>query len=239
MATDAIGIVLEAGGKRAFASAIDWPGWARGGRTPDDALAALAAYGPRYGAVVRAFGSALTPPDEASGFVVMERVAGNATTEFGAPGVPAEVDERPLDRAGLDRQIALLRAAWRALDAAAAAAEGVVLRTGPRGGGRDLAKMLGHVHEAERAYLGQLGLRAPAGGAESPEGRATLRDAVVTGLEAVAAGAVPREKAGGGRRWSVRYFVRRAAWHVLDHAWEIEDRATPAAPPGPADPSGG
>ena len=22
-----------------------------------------------------------------------------------------------------------------------------------------------------------------------------------------------------------RYFVRRAAWHVLDHAWELEDRA--------------
>jgi hypothetical protein len=27
--------------------------------------------------------------------------------------------------------------------------------------------------------------------------------------------------------WSPRYFARRAAWHVLDHAWEIEDRVTP------------
>jgi hypothetical protein len=24
--------------------------------------------------------------------------------------------------------------------------------------------------------------------------------------------------------WPPRYFVRRVAWHVLDHAWEIEDR---------------
>jgi len=24
--------------------------------------------------------------------------------------------------------------------------------------------------------------------------------------------------------WPARYYVRRAAWHVLDHAWEIEDR---------------
>jgi hypothetical protein len=24
--------------------------------------------------------------------------------------------------------------------------------------------------------------------------------------------------------WSPRYFVRRSAWHALDHAWEIEDR---------------
>ena len=29
----------------------------------------------------------------------------------------------------------------------------------------------------------------------------------------------------GGVRWSARYFVRRAAWHALDHVWEIEDRA--------------
>ena len=27
--------------------------------------------------------------------------------------------------------------------------------------------------------------------------------------------------------WPVRYTVRRAAWHALDHAWEIEDRSTP------------
>jgi hypothetical protein len=25
--------------------------------------------------------------------------------------------------------------------------------------------------------------------------------------------------------WPPRYFMRRAAWHILDHAWEIEDRA--------------
>jgi hypothetical protein len=27
--------------------------------------------------------------------------------------------------------------------------------------------------------------------------------------------------------WSIRYFVRRSAWHALDHAWEIEDRSRP------------
>jgi hypothetical protein len=25
--------------------------------------------------------------------------------------------------------------------------------------------------------------------------------------------------------WSIRYYARRSAWHALDHAWEIEDRA--------------
>lgn len=28
----------------------------------------------------------------------------------------------------------------------------------------------------------------------------------------------------GGKRWKPRYYVRRSAWHILDHAWEIEDR---------------
>ena len=26
-------------------------------------------------------------------------------------------------------------------------------------------------------------------------------------------------------KWPVRYLIRRMAWHVLDHAWEIEDRS--------------
>jgi hypothetical protein len=42
-------------------------------------------------------------------------------------------------------------------------------------------------------------------------------------LEALAAsarGEVPR----GGKRWMGRYFVRREAWHVLDHTCEIEER---------------
>jgi len=28
----------------------------------------------------------------------------------------------------------------------------------------------------------------------------------------------------GGARWTPRGFIRRVAWHALDHAWEIEDR---------------
>lgn len=26
--------------------------------------------------------------------------------------------------------------------------------------------------------------------------------------------------------WLVRYAIRRLAWHILDHAWEMEDRTT-------------
>jgi hypothetical protein len=43
-------------------------------------------------------------------------------------------------------------------------------------------------------------------------------------LEASARGEIPARGPRGGRRWSPRYFVRRATWHILDHVWEIEDR---------------
>jgi hypothetical protein len=39
------------------------------------------------------------------------------------------------------------------------------------------------------------------------------------------------EPSGVGKPWNARYFVRRTAWHVLDHAWEIEDRARPEPDP--------
>ena len=39
-------VVLEVAPKRSFASALDWPGWSRGGKTPDESLEALLAYAP-------------------------------------------------------------------------------------------------------------------------------------------------------------------------------------------------
>jgi hypothetical protein len=53
------------------------------------------------------------------------------------------------------------------------------------------------------------------------------RAAVLEGLERALVDGIPTRGPRGGARWSARYFVRRAAWHVLDHAWEIEDRSTP------------
>ena len=48
---------------------------------------------------------------------------------------------------------------------------------------------------------------------------------MLEGLEQALAEGIPEKGPRGGARWSARYFVRRAAWHVLDHAWEIEDRS--------------
>ena len=40
-------VFVEAGSKRVFAGAIEWPGWCRGAKTEDEALEALATHAPR------------------------------------------------------------------------------------------------------------------------------------------------------------------------------------------------
>jgi hypothetical protein len=100
------------------------------------------------------------PPTQVSEFNIIERISGNATTDFGAPGIIPASDSLPVNPAELRFFKDLMVACWRAFHMAVRRAEGKELRLGPRGG----------VH------------------------------------------------------WTPRYFVRRAAWHMLDHAWEIEDR---------------
>jgi hypothetical protein len=51
-----------------------------------------------------------------------------------------------------------------------------------------------------------------------------VRAAVVAALGARAAGEEPPNANNVSKRWTPRYFVRRSAWHALDHAWELEDR---------------
>ena len=225
-----IRVAVEAGSRRAFATAVDWPGWSRGATSEAEALAALVAYGDRYRRVVVRSPGGFDAPDDVAGLEVVERPRGGSGTDFGVPGADLAADDSPLGGAELERQAAILRACWRSFDRAAEAAVGVVLRTGPRGGGRELEKIAEHALEAEEAYLRQLGARPPragdSSGADSPADRwPDLREAMLVTLAARAGGEPPATQV--KRPWSPRYFVRRAAWHVLDHAWEIEDRAAP------------
>lgn len=213
-------VVLEVAPKRAFASALDWPGWARAGRTPDAALEAFLAYGSRYAAVARRAKLAFHPPATMRGVEVVERLPGGSGTEFGVPSAAAAVERDEVAGAELKGELALLRASWSTLDAVATRAVGVELAKGPRGGGRDLDKILGHVRDAEVAYLGKLGARPT-----EPSVQA-VRDAFVAAATARATGAPVPNPNKARTLWSPRYAVRRAAWHVMDHAWEIEDRST-------------
>jgi hypothetical protein len=206
---DRIAVYLETSPRRTFAVAVEWPGWARSGKTADEALATLLEYAPRYGA---ATGTRLVSPQ----LDVVETLAGGASTEFGVPGAVPTADSRPLDPDELARQLALLTAAWTAFDHAAATAVGP-LRTGPRGGGRQVPKMVSHVFEAEQMYLTRLGSRP---GADLAETRARA----VGALTARAEGRPVSDPNRSNRLWEPRYYLRRSAWHALDHAWEIEDR---------------
>lgn len=220
-------IYLEVGDKRVFAGAIEWPAWARSGRNEDAAVEALFAYAPRYARALKRTRLGFEVPEDPSALRVVERLPGTATTDFGAPDAPPTADAEPLRDADLRRFATLFRACWRAFDRAAEAAESVELTKGPRGGGRDLEKIVDHVLGSDESYLSMIGAKAPRDG---PDGRADrVRRAVLGALEVAMREGVPPGPH-GGKRWTPRYFVRRSAWHSLDHTWEIEDR-TPASMP--------
>jgi hypothetical protein len=214
-------VVVEVGAKKSFASALDWPGWSRGAKTADDALEALLGHAPRYAEVARRANVTFSPPATARGLEVVERQRGGSGTDFGVPSTPASAEAAVLEGREMRRLLDLLRAAWATFDAAAERARGTPLRLGPRGGGRQVPKIVDHVREAEAAYVHQLGVKV-GGGASMGD----LRTAFVEAVERIAAdGALP-EPNRVKKPWSPRYAIRRSAWHALDHAWEIEDRAS-------------
>ena len=222
---DQIPVYLEIGKKRTFAGAMDWPGWSRGGRDKSAALQALFEYGPRYARVVRSARLGFQAPADDSLFRVVERLKGNATTDFGAPGMAPASDARPVNSEEFQRFEKLLKACWRTFDANIKTAGGKTLRLGPRGGGRQLEGIVEHVLGSDAGYVNQLGwkFKVEATGALERQLERTRR-AILDALTASARGEIPPKGPRGGLRWSPRYFVRRLAWHVLDHAWEIEDR---------------
>lgn len=215
-------VYLEVGRKRAFACALDWPGWCRSGKTEEAALEALATYVPRYATVARQGGIAF-PAEIGDTFRVVERIPGSATTDFGAPGEIAPSDTEPLSAAEAQRRAALVAASWAVLDQIAAEAP-AELRKGPRGGGRDRGKMIDHVLGAEASYARKLGVKHRQPAVDDAPAITALRDAIVAVLNAPSDG-TPRVPKG----WPLRYAAHRIAWHVLDHAWEMEDRSRPAA----------
>ncbi len=162
---DRISVYLEVGTRRTFAGAIDWPGWCRSGKDEEAALAALFAYGSRYQRALRGARVEFHPPTKASALRVVERLPGDATTDFGAPGARPSADAAPVDPAELRRLLAIVKAAWRTFDAAVETAEGKELRKGPRGGGRDVPEIVRHLVDADGGYLGRIGvkLEIPAG----------------------------------------------------------------------------
>ena len=220
MARGRIEIGEEIGAKKTFAWAIEWPGWCRSGKTADLAREALLAYAPRYETVVKAAKLEMPSVDDDL-LDLIESVEGGGGTDFGVPSVITDRDRTLVTPAGAKRLAALVEASWTVFDRVAAGAP-ASLRKGPRGGGRDRDKMVGHVIEADHAYAREIGIRLP----EPHVGE----HAAIKAERAAVLDVLGRPSDGSGladRKWTQRYAARRIAWHALDHAWEMEDRAEP------------
>ena len=211
-----LAIAIEEGKKKVFASALEWPGWSRSGKTEEAAIEALLAYAPRYTPVAGRAGLRFATSFEAD---VIERAAGGSATDFGVPSALAfEADRRPVDAAEAARLASLVEAAWATFDGVAEHAP-AELRKGPRGGGRDRDRMVAHVDGSDWYYAKDIGIRVP-----EPTSRAeteAMRAQMLSLLRLPSDGSPL-----AGRRWPLRYAARRIAWHALDHAWEMEDRST-------------
>ncbi|MEM8863255.1 MAG: hypothetical protein AAGD96_33515, partial [Chloroflexota bacterium] len=120
-----IKINLEIGKKKVNAIAVDYPGWCRSGKTEEAAIETLLSYAPRYRAAVP---SILL--EDAERYTIAERLQGNASSDFGGPGVESESDTLPIDGSELDDLCALLTDCWNAFDDAIALAQGKELRKG-------------------------------------------------------------------------------------------------------------
>ena len=217
--TARIAVAIETGTKRVFATAVDWPGWSRSGRTEEAALEALVAAATRYAIVAAVAGETFPSRAIADDIEIVERNAGEGGTDFGVPSHVTEHDRRPTTggrcgspppagRGGVDG----LRSRGRERPAE--------LRKGPAGRRSrprqdrrprprpritPIAASWGSGWRRRRETIRRRSRRCARRCWTSSAGRRTAR---------------PSTTASG----RPRYAAGRIAWHALDHAWEIEDR---------------
>ena len=213
--------VLQRGpkGKKAVAFAVDWPGWCRGAKTPELAVELLESYRDRYRPIAVAAGQ--TEKFAAGGRldVVADEVGTPSTDFWGISFAPSGLEDEPMAEAELDRKITLLRACWDFFDEVAVRVS-PEMRKGPRGGGRDRDRIIGHVLRVERLdFAKSLGLPVPDDDALPLDVMRDHRDAYVALMRAY--------NAGEGKRMRSRnlpFLIRHSAFHTMDHAWEMQDK---------------
>jgi hypothetical protein len=169
--------VVERGpkGKKAVAFALDWPGWSRGAKTPELALATLESYRERYRPVAVTAGLAAEFDAEGSLETIEDRVGTGSTDFWGISFSPSATEDDPMSAVELDRKIGLLQACWAYFDDVAERVS-AELRKGPRGGGRDREQIVRHtVRNESEDFAKRLGLRIPEGAALTPPDRCAAR----------------------------------------------------------------
>jgi hypothetical protein len=217
--TETLRVILEIGKKRkVVAGALDWPGLDRWGTSDDTALDKLLSYATRYAGVAERAG--LTAEFERARDVeVVEHVPGSSSTDFwGIAHIPSQIEREVLSDADLERRLDLLQACWAHFDEVAAKAS-AELRPQPRGGGRTRDQIIRHTHANEpEQFSRKVEVRTPRDEVLTPKGLATHRQEYLEAIRAYNAEGKP------ARTWPIQFLIRRTAHHVMDHAWEMEDR---------------
>jgi len=212
-------VILELGKKRkVVAGAMDWPGLDRWGTSEDNALEKLLSYVPRYAGVAERAGLDKSFA-RARDVEVVERVPGSSSTDFwGIAHVPSEIEREVLSAVDLERRLGLLRACWAYFDETAARVSDE-LRPGSRSGGRSHDQIVRHVYYNEPGQFSRkVEVRTSIEAVLTRDGLANHRDAYLDAIRAYNADAKP------ARTWPIQFLIRRTAHHVMDHAWELEDR---------------
>ncbi len=211
-----------------MAFSLDWPGWSRGAKSAELALATLESYRERYRPVASLAGMAAAF-DAAGALEVVEDKVGTGSTDFwGISFSPSTAERGSMGEAELERGITLLRAAWAFFDGVAARVS-PEMRKGPRGGGRDRDQIIRHTIRTESEdFAKQVGLRIPERAALAPDGLRRHRETYVAAMRAYNAGEVTRQM----RSWTLPFLIRHSAFHTLDHAWEMEDKDLTAGDEG-------
>ena len=218
---DKLRVLLEVGpkGRRVVANATDWPGLERWGKTDDYAIEKLAAYRPRYTAVAERAGLGSEYKRQQS-IDVVERYIGNTSTDYWGIGhVASETQRQALSAPDLEKRLALMAACWAHFDDVANRVS-ADLRPGPRGGGWTRDELIRHVYLNEPdQFTRKVEVRTPRDVMLDPDGRAAHHEATMDAIREYSAEGKPV-----GRSSSVQFLIRRITQHVMDHAWEMEDR---------------
>jgi hypothetical protein len=217
---DKLRVILEVGKKerRVVAGAMDWPGLDRWGKTDDLAVENLTAYLPRYAGVAKLAGMAKKFAAQRD-VEIAERVTGSSSADYwGIAHVPSQVERELLSPADLERRLTLLQGCWSYFDTTAERVS-ADLRPGARGGGRTREEIIRHVHLNEpEQFTRKVEVRTPHEFMLTPVGRAAHREETLDAIRAYNA------EGKSARSWPIQFLIRRIAHHLMDHAWEMEDR---------------
>lgn len=217
--TKALRVTLEIGpkGKKVAAVAPDWPGLERGAKTEDAAIERLRFYLPRYAQVAKLAGMEAAFAD-ITAVDVVERYPGVGSTDFwGISFAFSGIDRQDVSSEDLERELALMQACWAFFDDVRARVSAEMAK-GPRGGGRDRDRIVGHTIRTEQDWAKKVGIPTPSDEAAVDADLRGRRDAYCNAIRAYHA------EGKLARTWPLRYLIRHTAFHMLDHAWEMEDK---------------